>query len=208
MRKSSKRERDELTLKAVAEGRLLRGYEARPTRRGKELMAELERKLTREFFESLKDADPDLHRKDPHKVKQFEFEGKLYVIKDTLGRGNLQGYNYEDYRRALHVHQLAVRNGIIKPKHYMLRTIRVHGRIGNYLVMDFVDGRKYSTLVNSLESPQFLKKTRDELEENLEKLNKKGFTTMVRGRRFQFDHSIVRKARFDVWEFYLPYDTF
>ncbi len=63
------------------------------------------------------------------------------AIKNTSAIGlypESQGKNFEEIRESFLAHQRAVRSGRINPKTYILRSPKVYGRIGDFLVMEFV----------------------------------------------------------------------
>lgn len=83
------------------------------------------------------------------RVKQLDFHFYInkrehvvpVVIKNTGAFAHIpesQGKNFEEIRRSFEAHQRAVRSGKINPKTYILRSPKVYGRIGDFLVMEFV----------------------------------------------------------------------
>lgn len=75
--------------------------------------------------------------RDQHWVRKFSFNGLTVAVKRTEGKIS-QGADYRALRRAFLSHQQAVRGGKINPKYYILRSIKVHGHIGDYLIMRYI----------------------------------------------------------------------
>jgi len=190
---------------------------AHPVGWQKSLMSFLGRKLSSpdsEFFRNLRTA--------PHHgsslMKLFEFEGRTVIIKRDLSmvlspKGrlvdlHLHGSDYQRTRKFLLEHQRAVEQKKLAPKYYDLHSIKVFGKRGHFIVMDYVKGEKYSELFEALQEPykSHLKRARVEVESNFKKLigEKKAL--------LQFDDMIVsgNTNPEDVlkgkWKFRLPYD--
>lgn len=101
---------------------------------------ELSKRLTDpKYFESLPHVvDPaDLGRDNPF-VRVVKIGKKEYVIKNTLGEEG-HGQDYHLLRHDFLTHQKAVRSGELKPETYKLKSIKVFGKIGNFLLMEKVD---------------------------------------------------------------------
>ncbi len=88
----------------------------------------------RKWFESL-----DAFSHSP-KVRLFDFEGTPVVIKDTKG-AEKEGYSFHKFRETIRKHHRAQRGGKIRTTRYILKPPRVYGRIGPYLLMEFMDGK-------------------------------------------------------------------
>ncbi|MFH1391927.1 MAG: hypothetical protein ABIH20_06450 [Candidatus Diapherotrites archaeon] len=104
---------------------------------------ELSQKLTNpKYFKSLPDIrnPPDSERPDSS-VRLVQIGKKKYVIKNTYGAEE-HGHDYHKLRRDILAHQKAVRSRKINPKNYKLGSIKVLGRIGNYLIMEHVENVK------------------------------------------------------------------
>ena len=139
------------------------------------------------------------------KVRLFEFAGQKFVIKDTRG-DEMQGFRYEKLRAAFLAHQKLVRAGKIKPQRYELRSIKVVKTIGNYLIMNYKEGKN---LPNDFDAPvhEELRKAYEEMKTNMGEA-KKGVLFYAP----QYIDVIIAKepilgdpkrAKF---VFYLPYD--
>jgi len=107
------------------------------------LLKLLERKLSEPgFFENL----PILYQST---VKRFDFHffaGKQeYIvpvaIKNTAfwKQPPADGRDYGALRKTFLAHHKAVNSGLIKPERYIMRSPKVYARIGNFLVMEFVN---------------------------------------------------------------------
>jgi len=85
-------------------------------------------------------ADPNFFENLPflclNRVKVFDFNGTRVVIK--LAPNEWQGLDFKRLRGDFLAHQRAVRRGLIKPQHYTLRSPRVYGVVGHFLVMEYV----------------------------------------------------------------------
>ncbi|MFA4855566.1 MAG: hypothetical protein WC634_03215 [archaeon] len=82
------------------------------------------------FFETLP------YLSSSYKVRWFDFNGYKVVIK--LVPNERQGLDFKRLRGDFLAHQRAVRRGLIKPQHYTLRSPRVYGVVGHFLVMEYV----------------------------------------------------------------------
>jgi hypothetical protein len=74
---------------------------------------------------------------DERFLRIFQFEGRQFVVKDTRGDA-LQGHEYGKMRAQLLAFQEAVRDKRIRPKRFVIRSMPVFGRHGNYLVLRYV----------------------------------------------------------------------
>lgn len=174
-----------------------------------ELIKKLELNLANPyFFNSLQDIG-----KTKGHVKLFYFGEIPVVIKDTQRR-DMHGFNYKEIRRSLLVHQKAALKGKISPERYRLITPKVYGRIGRYLVMEYMEHRetpKAGKTENQAEITSFSRAYK-ELEEN--------FTKAIRiSKTFGVDipqvfHLMVlgntnpKNPDKGVWLFSLPYDLY
>jgi len=191
---------------------------ARPVGWQKDLMKYLRKELNSNpgFFNTLEILKGD--RGVPKRV--LDFRGKKVVIKrdptvkdpDIAKRG-IHGGNYEKIRKLLLAHQAGVLEGKINPKSYVLRSIKVYGRIGEFLVMDYVQGKgyyyhyflPYSGTSGTIDLKD-VREAKNEIEQNFCKV------VGVNQKHLQFFDMIVagktnpahpEKGK---WIFYLPYD--
>ena len=106
----------------------------------KELLQTLRIKLRkRSFFLSLKSVNPQDFLES---VRIFYFRGQKVVIKDAKpGLSGAHGLSYEKHRKAFLQHQQAARQGRIDTSWYVLRTPKVYGRVGQYLIMEHVENK-------------------------------------------------------------------
>lgn len=114
------------------------------------------------------------------------------------------GINFESFRKIFFEHQRAVRNGELTPRHYKLRSIRVFGRIGNYLIMELVKGMEIEGISEYPEREKFLVTAYEELNANFSRLlqtHRIGFIP-------QTSHMIIKKDKNGRWIIYLPYDKY
>ena len=88
----------------------------------------LNSRLSAKFFGSLPVLDVS------GRVRLLRFGPLELAIKDTQRQAD-HGFYYKRLRRDFLLHQRAVRAGSLKSGRYILKSIKVHGRIGKYLVM-------------------------------------------------------------------------
>ncbi len=165
---------------------------AQPLSSRKEMMDFLKSRLSQIFFSAL----PTIR----FKVRKFMWNGKPVVIKDTLGFID-QGYQYDNTRKAILLHQRAVRSGKISARHYRIKTPKVYGRIGNYLVMEFMQGKNYDDNSGNLGMAY------QELKENFKKLCIENLLTEPQLHDLiVLGNSNPGNPERGVWYFSLPYD--
>ncbi|MFH1586567.1 MAG: hypothetical protein ABID38_01780 [Candidatus Diapherotrites archaeon] len=106
-----------------------------PSRKAREeLMVHLEEKLKYEnFFESLP-LTTSLN------VKKFEFNGIPIAIKNTENK-NYQGANHREFKAAFIEYRRALKEGTLSAKHHILLSPVVYGKIGPYLIMEYVEDK-------------------------------------------------------------------
>ncbi len=151
------------------------------------------------FFNRLKTAGHS------DKVRMFEFNGRKFAVKDTRG-SEMQGARYEKFREAFLMHQRAVRSGKIKPQKYALRSIKVIKKVGNFLIMNYIEGKP---LPKNFDAPEHtaLREAFNEMKANMEEM-KKGILFYSP----QYIDVIVAKEpiaghpKRTKFVFYLPYD--
>ncbi len=156
-KKPKTRPNERLLRKCIQKTSIRRGKNEKPASR-REVLDFLKKKLSDQgYFNALP------HPRQSRDVRFFEFRGKKYAIKDTMKKEE-HGANYWEVRNAILAHHLAARNGIIKPG-YRMRSIKALGRLGRFLVMDFIEGKSIVFLSE---------KTVEELRENFRILEEKG----------------------------------
>lgn len=172
-----------------------------------ELVSELRPRLSKpSFFESLL----PLGNTPGKRTRVFVFRGKKYVLKQTLGSIK-DGFNPREIEGVFRSHQRAVQEGQIKAEKYMVKLPRWVKVIGNFLLMEFVEGRsiKEMQLAGFAERESF----RDayfEMARDFEKLADLG--VIERDRLPQFHHLVVAENTSPgnpaggKWVFFLPYD--
>jgi hypothetical protein len=180
-----------------------------PRKKWPELIKELKTKLADPyFFSSLKDIGKSMGN-----VKLFYYDGIPVVIKDT-GRRDTHGFNYKEIRKALFIHQKAVREGKISPKRYRIITPKVYGQIGRYLVMEYMEHKEHpkpGVTENQAEITSF-KEAYRELEDNFMEaiMVKKAYEVDIP----QLIHLMVlgntnpKNPEKGIWLFSLPYDLY
>jgi hypothetical protein len=75
-------------------------------------------------------------------VRLYTFRGKRVVIKDTRGRAT-EGFNYGEIRKSIKKHHTHVLDGKIAAERYRIKTPRVYGTIGNFVVMEYMPSVSY-----------------------------------------------------------------
>lgn len=110
-----------------------------PQNQRRELLCTLERNLVAPgFFDSLPKVAPC--------VGIFDFKNMPVAIKDTSMGGYRvpieHGFGFEEIRSGFLAHQRALRSGEIKAEHYVLRTIKVYGRIKHFLIMEYISHKR------------------------------------------------------------------
>ncbi len=165
------------------------------------LMSFLKQKLIDEsFFWSLERVS--LHPQNDY-ARKLDFEGLPIVVKDTYGIEK-HGINFEAIRtKAYLVHQRAVRSKQIKPEYYILRSIKVYGRIGDYLVMQRIEERMIKRMTGA-ELDSF-KTAKIELFTNLSKLRVTAMMPQAR-HLIAFRNTNPKDPAKGKWIVYLPYD--
>ncbi|MFA6268338.1 MAG: hypothetical protein WCW13_04385 [archaeon] len=116
-----------------------RQYVPQPMREA--LVAEITKRFNAEgarFFSALPQINPDSIY-----VKRFLFKGHPAVIKDTYGDVNHGQYPTE-LRHMLAIHQIEAKNERINTRSYLLRTPKVYGQVGNYIIMEEIQDYKKS----------------------------------------------------------------
>lgn len=178
----------------------------------RELKKELSKKLRNpKFFENLEKTF-SVKSFTSEKVKRYSFKGKPVAIKDTQGFKK-EGFNYKKFRKAILVHQKAIRGKVkgveINAKNYKLVTPKVFGRIGNYLIMEYMNEMKTkrifseskSVVESFLNAQKQMKKNFDSLEELLPEYEAPQIAQyMVLG------NTNPKKPEKGRWIFSLPYD--
>ena len=146
-------------------------------------------------------------------VRKFDFNGMHFAIKQTYG-DTAHGANYLQFRRDALAYQFAAKKGRIQNKHHVLRSIKVHGRIGNYLVMSRVQSINRKNLAFPVQ--RSIEVALDELDRNFRDLTsdgiKLGNSTVHYFPQF---HDIMligntnpKKPLKGKWIFCFPYDYF
>ncbi|HLC79946.1 MAG TPA: hypothetical protein VJG83_06030 [archaeon] len=166
----------------------------------KDILAFLEKKLAnKKFFEGL----PKISK---YSIRKFEYNGKTAVIKQTYGDSS-HGIEFGKIRQTLLKHQMAVRTKKIVPKTYKLRSIKVFGRVGNYLVMDFVKGQNLGDWFDRHKNPEVARHLSEATYEMERNFNSQGALPIP-----QLTDLIVagntnpQEPTKGKWIFYLPYD--
>lgn len=159
------------------------------------------------FFENL----PNVHEGCIRRL-DFHFytngkEGVVPVaIKDTDYKFDLyprhEGKNFKDLRKIFLAHQQAVKKGRIRAKKYLLRSPKVYGTIGDFLVMEYI-----------AETPlprNLWKKIWPELETNLSRLGEKGpekgFSRPQAWHAMPVANTNPKSPLKGKWVVFLPYD--
>ena len=169
------------------------------TKKLQRLLSDLNEKLKdKAFFGSLPKTDPIFSS-----LKNFSFEGVDVVIKDTRGF-DCEGKNFNELRNSFLAHQKAVRSGELRPKNYFLKSIKVYGRIGDYLIMQRIKTIRDYEMYES--DKWTLEKIRTELRHTFYGLLGKGLIKVVP----QADHIMFPRSRKKIngrLVVYMPYDT-
>lgn len=105
-------------------------------------------------------------------VRVAVIDGRKVVFKNTKGKDR-HGHDYEKLRRTFLQHQLALRQGIIKAEKYSARTPKAYGRIGKYLVMQYVEGKSLTKFA-ILSAYEEIDAAYQEMKANFAKLKEKG----------------------------------
>ena len=143
------------------------------------------------------------------KVRKFVFDGTPVAIKNTKGFAE-EGRNYAKLRQNFLKHQFAVRNGRIKAQFYKLKSPRVYGVIGNYLVMEFVAEKPILDFLPADEKKaeeikaSCIKAIR-ELEENIKQINKAAPKPQVTDIMIAGNTNPKEPLK-GKWIFFMPYD--
>src|SRR3989338_6536615 len=104
------------------------------------LLSELETKLkSRDFFKQLGNINSGNIR-----VRKYMFGNVPIVIKDTWGDLH-HGHKFEVLRKIFYDHNFQVRQKKINAEKYRIIMPRVFGRIGDYLVMEYMQGMDFET---------------------------------------------------------------
>src|SRR3989338_5622001 len=120
----------------------------------KRLLSELESKLkSPDFFKQLENINSGNIR-----VRKYMYGKIPVVIKDTWGQRE-HGHHYKILRHIFYDHQILARSKKINAEKYRLISPRVFGRIGDYLVMEYMQGMDFKTaqlilpgrMINSLD---------------------------------------------------------
>ena len=180
-----------------------------PPAEQRRLIQELEGKLKNpDFFNGL----PSLKSSS---VKRFEFNGVSVAIKNTKGNippgsniRQMHGYDFNSFRKTLLAHQEAVRNKGITASRYKLKSIKVYGRIGNFLVMEFVESPSRGKVRRELNAA--VRKSLDaataQLESNLGKLTRDYTNIPQETHLMVVGNSNPKYPDKGQWVFFLPYD--
>lgn len=135
-------------------------------------------------------------------IRKFCYEGQTVAIKSTDGT-EMHGHNFKKLRKTFLAHHLLLKTGSINAKYYKLRSARVIGRIRNYLIMSFVEGKRADQMrFNNVEEEASFSSALVELRENFSELKKQGHIEQSP----QFLHLIVAGKQQGKWVFYFPYD--
>lgn len=163
-----------------------------------EVMEYLKKKLsTPGFFSKLELAgEPSFTE-----VKKLEWKGRKLAIK--FAERQEHGADYDGIRRIFLAHQRAVRKGEIKPKKYKISSIKVFGKIGNYIVMKYIEGISSAKLYEKQEKGSL--EALEEMFENFRFLRKNKKISKIPQIEVDFiaKPSNPEKGK---WEFFLPYD--
>jgi hypothetical protein len=105
----------------------------------KQLMRDLKRLIVEEKgFAQLKPID-----KLNQLIRIYEYKGKKVIIKNTWGETQ-DGNKPDLVRHAIMEHQKAVQRKDIKQTRYRIKTPYVYGKVGDYLVMEYMEGEHIS----------------------------------------------------------------
>lgn len=132
-------------------------------------------------------------------VFRFFHKGVPVVIKWT-GPALQHGGEYALLRHDFLAHQRAVRSGKIDAKSYVLRSPKVYGQIGGFLVLECINNAREQFIRLSDFSS-----ARKDLARNLDFLCKKG-TLSFSEITPQVMHVMTTGVEGGKWVFYLPYD--
>jgi len=155
------------------------------------------------FFNSLT-KDNTIHTPN---VRTKEFEGTTFAIKNTHGMVS-HGFDAEKMRKDFLAHQMAIRKGELKATHYKLRSIKLLGKIGDYLVMQYIPIINIREMRANHQWAQSHVRAYGELAGNLLTLHNTGKIDRVPQysdlrSTGNTNPSDVNKGK---WVFYLPYD--
>ncbi|MBN2067245.1 MAG: hypothetical protein JW744_02145, partial [Candidatus Diapherotrites archaeon] len=130
----------------------------------KRMMKFLKKRLREKgFFESL----PDLGGPPYGNMKACDLGGFELAIKNTFGFKE-HGSDFKKFRSVFLAHQMAVKEGRLNPQHYILKSIKVYGKIGNFLVMQRVKEKPVAEM-GYAEKTSF-ETARSEVKKNFEEL--------------------------------------
>ncbi len=166
-----------------------------PQKNRKTMLKILQKKLNEKFFDSL----PKLQDYNPQ-IRVCKYNGKRVIIKDTKGNQD-EGFNFQELRNSFLEHQKSARQKAINTDSYILRSPKIYGRIGNYLVMELIED-KYEEIYSS--RPELRNKmvmAFNQLRRNFRKLKSDKLI-----KRIPQLYPMITGIENSRWVFYLSYD--
>ncbi|VVB74745.1 Uncharacterised protein [uncultured archaeon] len=141
-------------------------------------------------------------------IYKFVFKGNPVAFKNTLA-SKTHGSDPASLRNDFLIHQRAVRLGKISADKYILRSPKVYGMVGQYLVMEYIEGATIDNAAAKFGLDKFQRKnfldSAYQLEGNFSKLLADGALSNIK-RKPQWTDVMVAGHNNGKWVFYLPYD--
>ncbi len=173
-----------------------------PNAERRKLLSSVRLKMLNPFF--FKQLTPATPYHSFHRVRIFEFGSHKLAIKDTE-YSKRHGMNWKAIRKDVTNFMVAIRQKQILPKKYILKLPKAYGRVGKFLVMEYVKDLTEELIAQDKRMIDLIDNAKKELKTHLTKfsLSENTKTWLVA----QVDQAMVAGIKNGKVILYLPYDT-